>query len=119
LSDPLSESTKKRQAGLLAASVVTWASSLSAIRITNFKIPWFDMTVSIDGNSMGIVVAVITSYLLLSFALQATLELETRSFLTHQFFFFWQELFDANSSRVRQSLVLDDEMREIWAQEEP
>lgn len=119
LNDPLSESTKKRQAGLLAAGAVTWAASLSAVRITNFKIPWIDMTVSIDEKSMGIVVAVITSYFLLSFALQAALELETRSFLMDQFFLFWQELFDANSNTVRQCSVLDEEMREIWAQEEP
>jgi hypothetical protein len=119
LNDPLSQSTKKRQARLLAASAVTWAASLSAVRITNFKMPVIDITVSIAGKSMGIVVAVITAYLLLSFAVQATLELKTRSFLTDQFFMRWQELFDANSSTVRQCLVLDDEMREIWAQEEP
>src|SRR5579862_8705051 len=100
LSNPLSDDTKKRQTRLLMAAAVTWAVSVSAVHITNFKIPWIDMTISINGRSMGTVVAVVTAYLLLVFVLQATLELGARSFSLEQFFLGWKELCDAHSSIV-------------------
>jgi hypothetical protein len=79
---------------LALATVLTLAVSLSGVRITNIKVPFVETTISIDRKSMGIVVAVVAAYFLILFALQAILELQTRSFLSDQFFLFWKELFD-------------------------
>ena len=117
--DPLSDNTKQSQTRLLVAPTLLLVVSLSIVRITNAKFPFVETTISINGKSMGIVIAVLTACFLFSFAAQAILELKARSVLSDQFFLSRKELLDFHSKTVSQSFALDDEMREIWALEGP
>jgi hypothetical protein len=62
---------------------------------------------------------IVAAYFLILFALQAILELQTRSSLSDQFFLFRKELFGEHSRSVSQCFALNDEMREVWAQDGP
>jgi hypothetical protein len=60
----------------------------------------------------------VTACLLFSFAVRAIYDLETASFREHLFFLLWRELFVTNSETVRQCQKIDEELRNIWSQDE-